>query len=68
MKQFKNKVSGSSVHFFEQGGLHYYKITKKHEHLKTAKRIGPFKNEGDALLQVCMSTELNFINYSQVYP
>ncbi len=68
MKQFRNKNDHSSVHVYQRAGQWFMKHTIKGKWLRTATEIGPFKSEGDALLSVCMSRELKFSEYVQVYP
>jgi len=68
MKQFRNSDDGSSLHFLQSDGKWLVKFTRKGEWLRHAKTLGAFDSEGDALLSVCMSQDLNFSKYKQIYP
>lgn len=68
MKQFRNKSNGKSAHIYEQGGQWFVKHTSKGQWVRRTAPIGPFKDEGAALLSLATSADINFCEYSQVYP
>lgn len=66
VKEFKSQKDGSSVLFYAKGEEHFYKHTKKGQWLKRAEAVGPFKNQGDALLAACMSKDFKFSEFGEV--
>lgn len=68
IKQFREKLSGHSIHVYGSADEWFVKHTNKRQRIKDVQEFGPFKTEGDALLACCTSNEFKFSNYSQVYP
>lgn len=67
LKRFKSKTDLSTITVFDKGGQWFYKHTPFRKWIKNIPEIGPFKNEGDALLSICMSKEIRFSDFMQTY-
>lgn len=65
-KEFKNKKDQSTIVFYENEGAHFYKHVPFRRWMRKIAKIGPFKNEGDALLSACMSHDFKFSEFAEV--
>lgn len=68
MKNFKSRKDESTIMLYERNGSFYYKHTQKFKWVKHSLPIGPFKDEGVALLAICRDEKINFSDFYQNYP